>query len=269
MKRFAVFGNPVNHSLSPYVHSKFSQQTGIKLDYKAVNVGAEEFETQVRAFFAGGGSGLNITIPHKHQAWQLADIKEESAKSTRTANTLYLRKGSIAAANTDGDGLVKDIRANLHWQLKDASLVLFGAGGAARSVLPALAAAEVRKIILVNRTSQKARQLAQDFSHLPLIHCDIDALPQQDYTILINATSVSLTGEIDFPSAIIHSQLYCYDMVYNLQAPTRFIEWARDNGALVTEDGLGMLVEQAALSYKIWHGVVPNTAELIKELRKH
>ena len=269
MKKFAVFGNPIDHSLSPYIHSKFSQQAGIKIDYKAIKVLVDEFEPRVHSFFAAGGSGLNITIPHKRAAWLLADIKEESAETSQTANTLYLHDHNIGAANTDGAGLIKDLCDNLNWQLEGASLALLGAGGAARSVLPALASTGVERIILSNRTSQKAHQLVEDLSHLPLSHCELDQLHRQDYSILINATSVGLTGEIDFNPAMIHSELYCYDMVYRLQTATDFIEWAKHNGALAVADGLGMLVEQAALSYKIWHGVIPDTAELIKALRRY
>jgi len=269
MKKFAVFGNPIDHSLSPYIHSKFSQQTGINIDYKAIKILVEEFEPRVRSFFSAGGSGLNITIPHKRAAWLLADTKEASAEVSQTANTLYCHNHNINAANTDGAGIIKDICHNLNWQLKSASLALLGAGGAARSILPALASEGVERIILANRTPQKARQLVEDLSHLPLSYCDLDQLQHQDYTILINATSVGLTGEIDFNPAMIHPGLYCYDMVYKIETPTAFIEWAELNGAFAVADGLGMLVEQAALSYKIWHGVIPDTAELIKELRRY
>lgn len=269
MKKFAVFGNPIDHSLSPYIHSRFSQQTGINIDYRAMNVLAKEFEPKVRSFFSAGGSGLNITIPHKRAAWLLADSKEESADASQTANTLYRHNHNIAAANTDGAGLIKDLGDNLNWQLKGASLALLGAGGAARSVLPALAAEGVKKITLANRTPEKASQLVEDFPQLPLSYCELDQLPHRDYSILINATSAGLTDEIGFNPAIIHPRLYCYDMVYRLKEPTAFVQWAMDNGAPAATDGLGMLVEQAALSYKIWNGVLPETVELIKELRRY
>ena len=268
MKKFAVFGNPIKHSLSPTIHRFFSRQTGINLNYEAVYIPTAEFERQVHNFFATGGEGLNITLPYKRRAWQLADIKEESARLTKTANTLSLHRDGIRAANTDGAGLIKDLQQNLGWQLEGISIALLGAGGAARSVLPALAAMRPKEIILANRTLQRARRLARDFNHLPVSYCEPEQLGEKDYSLLLNATAAGLTGGVEFPNSIIRSQLRCYDMVYNKEEETAFNKWARRNGATAIADGLGMLIEQAALSYKIWHKVSPETGRLIKELRK-
>lgn len=269
MKKFAVFGNPVNHSLSPYIHQQFARQTGIALSYDAIAVETSVFKERVREFFANGGSGLNITIPHKHNAWQLATIKAANAQAAEAANTLYVQDGELTAANTDGEGLVQDIRHNLHWQLKGERILVLGAGGAASAIIPALAATQPAAILIANRTPAKAAHLARQFSQFNLTWCELDRLP--DYTILINATSISLSDKVELPKNMLHPELHCYDMVYPRQdeEDTSFNQWAHQYGVQATANGIGMLVEQAALSYNIWHGVTPDTRLLLKLLRKN
>ena len=227
-----------------------------------------DFKRHVEDFFSSGGDGLNITIPYKHKAWSLAAIK--SADKSSAANTLYIENDKLAAANTDGAGLVQDIEGNLHWNIQGENILLLGAGGAASAVIPALAACKPASITIVNRTKAKAVRLAQDFADLKVSWAEMEEIAKNPvHGVLINATPVSFSDKINIPPNILHPRLRCYDMAYSQDKgeSTLFNKWASKHGVLETADGLGMLVEQAALAYDIWHGVIPDTRPLLKEFR--
>lgn len=271
--RYAVTGYPVSHSQSPMIHSHFAQQTGEAVDYQKLPLSPEAFSEGIKAFFEGGGKGLNVTVPHKESAWQLADIHAAAAERAGAVNTLYLNAdGALVGDNTDGVGLVRDIEKNHHGQLKGASILVLGAGGAVRGVLPRLIAAKPARIVVANRTLARAEALAEIFADLFAIEVTSfeqlgDAFPEAPDWI-INGTAAGLSGEMPaLPDSLIGPQTSCYDMVY---APggTVFQHWAESLGARQSLDGSGMLVEQAAESFRIWRGVLPDTENVIVALQE-
>ena len=354
MKRLAIFGNPVKHSLSPIIHQLFAQQYGIKLTYQAIEAPLEDFEAEVHKFFANGGNGANITIPFKQRAYAMvyaklhtadqadSSISASTSASTDTqqqiiaaacrhtaqsgaANTLFAPQSvgaeprsarveskngytkdkiQLIAANTDGIGLVQDMQNNKNWQLKDKSALILGAGGAVRGIIPALSEAGLRNVVISNRTHSRAEELAEHFTNMPL-NMSVKAVSFMQleglcrgisgeqtggnrgmnspakYDIIINGTSIGMGAgkSIDQNSegfgtqitdAIIHKDAYCYDLVYSKdsQQQTAFVRWAQALGAKEATDGLGMLVEQAAVSFKIWNGVKKplNTSNIITKV---
>lgn len=257
---FAVFGNPISHSLSPLIHQLFAKELNMQLSYKKIPVPMEEFEEYVMQFFQQGGKGLNITVPFKVRAFQLAEIHSPSAAEAGAANTLWVQNGILHADNTDGVGLVRDLKK--HIELAHQSILLLGAGGAARSVIHSLLHANIATLTLYNRTFSKAEEIQRDF---PKIHIAALEDLKENYDIIINATSSDLGGsDFTLPSNITTNFPFCYDLMYNLNHETSFVHWANDH-LCQSVDGVGMLIEQAAESFFIWNHQRPRTAE-IKEL---
>lgn len=268
--RYAVFGNPVAHSKSPLIHARFAEQTGQQLIYTAERIEEAEFETAVENFLRGEGRGLNITVPFKERAWALAQWRSDRAELAGAVNTLYrLEDGRIAGDNTDGVGLVRDLAENNRIPLQAARVLVLGAGGAVRGVLQPLLAAGVASVLIANRTTARAEELARHFSgSVPVSGCGFEQIPAEPFDLIINGTSASLQGELPpVPEAAIGPHSACYDMMYGAD-PTPFCLWAQQRGAGQVMDGLGMLVEQAAESFRIWRGVRPSTLPVITELRK-
>lgn len=269
MFQYAVVGNPVKHSKSPRIHSLFASQTGLELEYTAIQLEEENFESQVQKFFAAGGAGLNVTVPFKEKAFLLADSCSERASLAQAVNTLYVDvDGALVGDNTDGVGLVRDIKLNHRFEIRRRRILLLGAGGAIRGALTALVAEDPAEITIANRTLGKALQLKTEFEHLANVTAlgfgDLDATA---FDLVINGTSLSLEGKLPPVSkAVISSACCCYDMMYG-DSDTVFVSWARANGAVLALDGLGMLVEQAAESFTIWHGLRPQTQLVISQLR--
>jgi shikimate dehydrogenase len=267
--RYAVFGNPIAHSKSPQIHARFAEQTGQALTYTAEHIEENDFEAAVERFLQGDGKGLNITVPFKERAWALAQWRSERAELAGAVNTLYrLDEGRIAGDNTDGVGLVRDLADNNGVTLNGARVLVLGAGGAVRGVLQPLLAAGVASILVANRTLARAQTLAELFAEDGRVQaCGFDQVPAEAFDLIINGTSASLQGELPpVPAATVSAQTACYDMMYGAE-PTPFCRWASELGAERVIDGLGMLVEQAAESFRIWRGVQPQTAPVIKALR--
>jgi shikimate dehydrogenase len=268
---YAVVGNPISHSKSPRIHSLFASQTGEQLEYTAIQAPEDDFAGTVNGFFRRGGKGLNITVPFKELAWQLADQRTERAELAGAANTLYQdSKGLLTADNTDGKGLVTDLRVNHGISLAGKRILVLGAGGAVRGVLGPILAEKPAALVIANRTVAKAEGLVTLFGpvagHTRLESCGFEqaAAPVD---LIINGTSASLQGDLPPVSAnVISADTVVYDMMYSLQTTT-FNQWALDQGATQVFDGLGMLVEQAAESFRIWRGVIPETRPVIDELR--
>lgn len=269
--RYAVVGYPVAHSKSPLIHGLFAEQTGQAITYERLEIAPEDFCSAVREFFDQGGKGLNITLPHKEAAWQLVDWRAPNADRAGAVNTLYrLDDGRLAGDNTDGVGMVRDIEHNHGGTLQGARILVLGAGGAVRGVLPRLIAAAPASLCIVNRTVARAEALAQLFAD----QFDIQVMSYADlqaqttaFDWIINGSAGGLRGELPpLPDAIVAPATSCYDMVY---APggTVFQRWALARGAGMALDGAGMLVEQAAESFWLWRGVRPQTAPVIKALR--
>lgn len=263
--QYAVFGHPINHSKSPRIHTLFAEQTQQKLIYTAQEVPAESFETAITHFFEQGGKGLNCTVPLKELAWQRADTLSERAQFSKAVNTLVLQKdGSLLGDNTDGIGLVKDLTINHNISLDNKRILILGAGGASRGIIGPIMEQSPAHIVIVNRTVEKAITLKNEFSQLGNIAgCAYDDIKNNEFDLIINATSASLTGELPpLSDTLLTKQGHCYDLAYSNQS-TAFVKWGLTHHAEKSLDGLGMLVEQAAEAFYIWRGVCPQTKEII------
>lgn len=267
---YCVMGHPVEHSRSPWIHARFAELTAQSLHYTRELVALDGFPAAVRAFAAAGGRGCNVTVPFKLQAAELADQCSERVQLAGAANTLVLADGRIAADNTDGLGLVADITRNAGVAIAGRDLLLIGAGGASAGALGPLLAQQPRRIVLVNRTVDKARALVA--RHAPLAARHGVELQAQgldvagDFDLVINASASSLGGaEVPVPASVLRAHSLAYDMMYG-PAAQGFLDWAAAHGAR-GRDGLGMLVEQAAEAFALWRGVRPEGAPVLAELR--
>ena len=263
---YAVFGSPIKHSKSPRIHNLFATQTNQTLDYVAHEVNAEQFITAVTDFFAQGGKGLNCTVPLKELAWLNASHRTERAESAKAVNTLILQAdGLILGDNTDGVGLVTDLIVNNSVELKNKRILILGAGGATRGILAPLLNEKPACITVANRTVSKAIQLALEFNHR-FQGCSFDQLDGQNFDVILNATSASLSDELPpLPQNLLTENGVCYDLAYG-NKPTAFVRWGQLQNASKSLDGLGMLVEQAAEAFLLWRGVRPKTREIIELL---
>jgi shikimate dehydrogenase len=268
MDRYVVIGNPVSHSLSPEIHAMFARETGEALEYARLAAPLGEFDRVAREFFAGGGRGANVTLPFKLDALRFARRASQRAELAGAANFLAARGGDIECDNTDGAGLVADLARNLGVTIRGARLLIVGAGGAARGVLPALLGESPARVVVANRTPARAEELASRFARLGEVRAaSLDRIPASDYDLVINATSTSTRGEtLAFADAALTRGSFAYDMAYG-DAARPFLERAHARGMRVS-DGLGMLVEQAAESFELWRGRRPQTAPVLAELRK-
>ena len=267
--QYRVFGNPIHQSKSPNIHKAFAQATDQHINYQAQLVKDDEFEDTVKDFFAKGGKGLNITVPFKQRAFAMAQVLSAAVKKAEAANTLYLNaQGQLVAENTDGMGLVRDICHNLKGQLAAKRILILGAGGAVRGVLQPVLAQFPTQVVIANRTYSKACDLAALFTDIGPIQATPMAQLKGPFDWIINGTSASLAGDIPpLPQGLITNTSRCYDMMYSAQT-TVFNEWALNQGAQQADDGLGMLVEQAAQSFNLWRGVLPPTDEVLLTLRR-
>ncbi|PIE45286.1 MAG: shikimate dehydrogenase [Gammaproteobacteria bacterium] len=265
MKQFAVIGNPIAHSKSPQIHATFAAQLAIVLRYDRLLAPIGQFEHCANTFFIKG-TGANVTVPFKEDALAFADKLSDEAKLAGAVNTLSKKAGIIHGDNTDGIGLVSDIRNNHHRTFCDKTVLIIGAGGAARGVILPIAKEKPRQITIANRTVAKADILARQFNaHVSIKTTALTAL-QQPYDIIINATSVGLSGQsLKLNPVIFAKNSFAYDMMYG-DKPTAFMQLAERHKSEVT-DGLGMLVEQAAKSFEIWHGIMPETAPVIHRMK--
>jgi len=264
-------GNPIAHSLSPRIHMRCAALLGLPLDYRAQLVPLDGFVAAVRHFADHGGRGCNITVPFKFEAAQCADSRSQRVQLAGAANTLTLRPdGSIHADNTDGIGLVADIQVNAGMPLAGRTVLLMGAGGAAAGVLEPLMAAGVAHITLANRTLAKAQALAASHAEVAQQHhtelmVRAPATITGHFDLIINATASSLVGAaVPLAAHVVRPSTLVYDMMYGPPAQG-FLHWAQQHGARV-RDGLGMLVEQAAEAFHLWHGVRPPSAQVLAEL---
>ena len=267
---YCVMGNPIAHSKSPQIHAAFARQTGQHIAYAAVLVPVDGFVEAVASFQRLGGKGANVTLPFKHEAWQLCSQRSARAELTGAVNTLWFSEaGEVCGDNTDGVGLVRDFTTNLGGRLDGRGVLLLGAGGAARGVLPALLAAAPRRIVIANRTVKRAEDLAAEFQRLgKVMGMGFENLGGMAFEVIINATSASLQGSVPpLPPGVLRQGGWCYDLMYANQ-PTAFMQWGSEHGADRAVDGLGMLVEQAAESFYLWRGIRPETAPVIAALRR-
>ena len=282
---FAVMGSPVEHSQSPQIHQLFARQFDIQLEYQRIQVDAGGFAQAVSHFAAHGGAGLNITVPFKVEAWKLcgrpSNRLSKRSQRAQAVNTLCFNSGANFGAdsehnlfgdNTDGIGMVRDIENNLGLEIAGKRVLVLGAGGAVRGVLGPLAECRPASVTIANRTADKARTLAEKFgadsdSDMTISGGGYEQLNAPAYDLIINGTSASLAGELpDIAPGCMNVRSLVYDMMY-ARRPTVFMDWASANGAGKVSDGLGMLVEQAAESFHLWHDRRPDTAPIIRALR--
>ncbi|HEU0233938.1 MAG TPA: shikimate dehydrogenase [Gallionella sp.] len=264
--RYAVIGNPIAHSKSPLIHSMFAGQTGQDISYEAILAPLDGFAAAVERLRKEGYKGCNVTVPFKFEAFKIATQLTERARAAQAVNTLKFDGATILGDNTDGAGLVRDIEHNLGVSLQGKRILLMGAGGAAYGVvLPLLVASS--GLTVVNRTPKKAQQLGVAFAAQGQISvCSYAELGEKAFDCIINATSSGLSDEMPpLPPGIFAPGALACDMMYGRETP--FMKFAREHGAAIVSDGLGMLVEQAAEAFYIWRGVRPDTAPVISALR--
>ncbi len=268
---YCVMGNPVEHSRSPWIHARFAELTGQALMYERRLVPLDGFAQALRDFAQAGGRGCNITVPFKLEAAQAASVRSERVQLAGAANTLSFIDGAIHADNTDGLGLVADIEQGAGFALAGRDVLLVGAGGAAAGALGPLLAAGPRRVVVANRTLERAQALVQSHAALATLQKTelLAQYPQaleHDFDLIINATASSLAGaEVPVPARVLRPGSLAYDMMYG-PATEGFLGWARQHGA-TPRDGLGMLVEQAAEAFAIWRGVRPPSRQVLAELR--
>ena len=266
--RYAVIGNPIKHSKSPFIHSEFAKQTQQDLIYTAELVEIGKVKDFVTEFKNNNGKGLNVTVPFKQDAFELTDTLSERAQRAGAVNTLSLGV-KIAGDTTDGTGLVNDLIHNHNVKLKNKRILILGAGGAVRGVIESILQLAPEQLIIANRTVEKAVTLKDIFSDLGSIDaCGFNELDNEKFDLIINGTSASLSGDLPpIPDTILNNHAAIYDMMYGAE-PTPFMQWGQQKNAGLCLDGLGMLVEQAAESFYIWRGIKPDTTSVIKNLRK-
>jgi shikimate dehydrogenase len=271
--RYAVLGNPISHSRSPFIHEAFARQCGLPIRYERVLSPLDGFEATLRAFAAEGGRGVNVTVPFKFQALGLAARRSARALLAGAANILKLDEAEgWLADNTDGVGLVRDIEQGAGFALAARRVLLLGAGGAAAGALGPLIAAGPAQVVLANRTRPNAESIATahaawaDRHRVTLAVSGFDDAGE-GFDIVINATSSSLAGAaVPVSARVLAPGALALDMMYGAAAEP-FLRWAQAAGA-TARDGLGMLVEQAAEAFLVWRGVRPDTAPVLAELRR-
>ena len=268
--RYAVMGHPIAHSKSPFIHRRFAADTGEPVAYDALLVEPGGFRDAVERFRAQGGRGLNVTIPFKEEAFALASRRAGRAERAGAVNTLWFDDTAVCGDNTDGIGLVRDLTRNLAVDVEGRSVLLLGAGGAARGVVGPLLDERPRRLVIANRTTSRAVELARRFEGQgPVGVVALDALPAGGFDLIVNATAASLAGALPpLPRGTLHPGGVAYDTAYAAR-PTPFVDWGAGQGAAIATDGLGMLVEQAAESFRLWRGREPRTGPVIEALRAH
>ncbi|UJF19363.1 shikimate dehydrogenase [Vibrio sp. SS-MA-C1-2] len=270
MDRYVVVGNPIGHSKSPFIHTLFARQTMQKMEYTLLEVPIGQFNHNIDAFFNSGGRGCNVTVPFKEDAFQYATQLTERARLSGAVNTLKkLDDGGVLGDNTDGEGVVQDL-LNHQISLKDAKILMLGAGGAARGALYSILQQQPSHVVVANRTFSKAETLADLFSQTGHIEAkSFEALAGESFDLIINSTASSLNKQLlPLPESIISDHCAVYDMMY-CPGLTIFNQWALDLGAKKSLNGLGMLVGQAAESFMLWRGIRPGTKQVLRELRKN
>jgi shikimate dehydrogenase len=265
---YAVIGNPIAHSKSPWIHAEFSRQTGQDMCYEAMLAPLDGFHVAVTHFRQRGGKGMNVTVPFKPEAYAISHRLTERAHAAQAVNTLTFADDEIFGDNTDGVGLMRDILFNLGFSITAKRVLLMGAGGAARGVVLPLLEHAPCILVVANRTRRKADELQQQFSHRGNIASgDYADLRGEKFDLVINATSAGLHGQLPvLPPDIFARESMAYDMVYGDDRSV-FLQFAQQHGAGLLADGIGMLVEQAAESFFQWRGVRPVTEPVIEMLR--
>jgi shikimate dehydrogenase len=270
---YAVFGNPIAHSKSPAIHAAFARVSGEQIVYEARLAAVDGFKSAISDFQLAGGKGANVTVPFKEEAFRLCTRLSPRAALAGAVNTLSFNAGEVAGDNTDGAGLVRDIEVNLGCSLAGKRILLLGAGGASRGVIGPLLEGKLASLFVANRSVEKAALLAQVFADVAkqqnaTVHAgNFENTMGKSFDLVINATSASLSGQaLALPAGLYAPGALAYDMMYG-KGDTPFMAQARDQGAAICSDGLGMLVEQAAEAFFVWRHVRPATQIVLSDLR--
>jgi len=266
MDRYGVMGFPVAHSRSPVIHAVFARQTGQAMTYELFETRPEDLESAIRNFQRSGGAGLNITVPHKSEVVRLVDEMSDNATTAGAVNTLKIGADHIYGDNTDGIGLVRDLTQNKRWAIEGQRVLILGAGGATRGITRPLQEQRPASLTIANRGARKAVALAEHFGRFGEVRsCRFAELAgTEPFDLIINATSAGLGGSVpEFPESIISESSHCYDLSYG-SASTPFLTWAKKRGITNLASGWGMLVEQAAASFRLWRGVMPDTKAVLE-----
>ena len=268
--RYAVFGHPIAHSLSPRLHALFAAQTGLALAYVTLDATPAGFASAAREFFAGGASGANVTLPHKSAAFALADVHTPIAQRLGVANVLtLLSDGRLEADSNDGAGMLADLQTGFDVDARGREVLLLGAGGAARAAAFALLDAGVARLTIANRTLARAQRLAEllDAAQRVRVLAWEQLGAAGTFELVINATSAGVQrAGLALPASLVTAQTFAYDLSYG-PAAQPFTAWARAAGCRAASDGLGMLVATAAASFRHWHGVQPDAGAALRTLR--
>ena len=266
-KKFYVIGDPIEHSKSPVIHTEFAAQFGLSINYQKARVSECELADFISKLETEEIAGINLTVPLKERAFRLASKSTERAVFAKAVNTLWLSHGKIFADNTDGWGIVRDLERNMGLSLKGKKVLIVGAGGSARGILGPILSRMPESVAITNRTREKSICLAKIASTNNIKILGWGEKSKEIADLVLNCTSLSLVNKIpELDENVIGADTLCYDLAYGTGL-TAFEKWARENGA-ISSDGIGMLVEQAAEAFKIWHGRDPETQQVIKRLRK-
>lgn len=267
MDHYLVYGNPIKQSKSPIIHTAFAKETNQNIQYKSQFSELDGFDKAVKLFISEGGKGANVTAPFKEEAMAMCDELSEHAKFSGAVNTLTFKNNKIYGDTTDGVGLVNDLLSH-QVQLENCRILLLGAGGASKGVVLPLLNQKPKHLTIANRTVSKAEAIAEQYSEQPITAMSFDDANQQEFDLIINATSAGLTGNgVPISENIITTSTTCYDMTYG-KSLTPFLQMATELKAKQVIDGLGMLVGQAAESFYLWRGVRPEGKTVLVTLRE-
>ncbi len=269
--RYAVIGNPIDFSKSPFIHMSFAQATGQDIEYAKVLGPLGQFNATVDAFRQDGGLGMNVTAPFKLDAFHYATQHSAAAKLAGATNALKFQGKEVLAENFDGVGLVRDVVHNLGCALHKKRVLLLGAGGAARGALLPFLAQAPQQLVISNRTASKAEELAKIAALYASGSTEVQAIAMsqlsgRQFDVVFNATSASLRGELPaVPASAFAPDALAYELAYG-KGLTPFLRLAQNAGVRQLADGVGMLAEQAAEAFLWWRGVRPDTQQVIKDL---
>lgn len=268
MSRFAVLGSPIAHSLSPVIHQAFAKEAKLTIRFEKILTQAGTLKQTLEIFREQGGHGACVTLPLKGEAFELCDHLTEAAKTAKAVNTLYWQAGELWGDNTDGEGLLCYLQQDLNLDLQGKSVLILGAGGATRGILDPLLKAGAQDIVIVNRTLAKAQALCTCAQISAYDYATFTKTKVTPFYLVINATSCSLQDSLPPLESKWVQGAYTMDLAYKQRQETVFQQWAREQGVLLADDGLGMLVWQAALGFKRWHQFLPQVKPVIQKLRQ-
>ncbi len=268
MSRFAVFGDPISHSLSPSIHQAFAQEAQVTLTFDKILTKLGTLKETLARFREEGGMGGCVTLPLKIEAFELCQQLTPAAKTAKAVNTLYWQDEQLCGDNTDGEGLLGYLQQDLHYELAGKRILILGAGGATRGIIDPLLKAKIESIVIVNRTLEKAQALCTNDAMKAYDYQTFNASDEAPFFLVINATSASLQKALPPIKSDWIKNTHTVDLAYQRNEITIFQQWAKDHGAIDSQDGIGMLVWQAALGFKRWHHFLPAVAPVIEKLRQ-